>query len=107
MSFHDLSWSKTEKKIARTAFDAAYKKEILSIRKKAGQILDSLEEDEDIWNLEKYLQEKRYEIGEKYDYRYSRLILVFARLISDGFLVKSDLDGLSEEKLSMISRIIE
>jgi len=107
MSIRDIKWSKTEKKIARAAFDRAYEREMASIKKEVYQILENLKQDHGIWNLEDYLRKKRREIDEKYDYRYSMLILVFARLISDGFLKKSDLEGLSEDKLMMITQILE
>ena len=107
MTFRDLKWSKAEKKIAREAFDKAYDREMMSIKKEVYHILENLKEDHGIWKLEDYLRKKRREIDEKYDYRYSMLILVFARLISDGFLTKSDLEGLSEDKLLMINRILE
>ncbi len=48
---------------------------------------------------------KRNEIDEKYDYRYSVLILVFARLIKDGWLSFEDLEGLAEEKIAQIGSI--
>ena len=49
---------------------------------------------------------KRDEIDEKYDYRYSKLILVFARLINDGWLDFSDLEGLVEDKIGRIESLI-
>jgi len=57
---------------------------------------------EDIWHLHDFLSEKRTEIDEKYDYRYSVLIFVFARLVKEGWLEESDLNGLHEDKVSKI-----
>ena len=56
----------------------------------------------DIWRLHDFLSEKREEIDAKYDYRYSVLIFVFARLLKEGWLKESDLDGLHDDKVSKI-----
>jgi len=42
--------------------------------------------------------------AKKYDYRYSVLIGVFARLLYEGWLSEQDLAGLSPEKLELIRR---
>ena len=55
-----------------------------------------------IWRLHDFLSEKREEIDAKYDYRYSVLIFVFARLLKEGWLKESDLDGLHDDKVSKI-----
>ncbi len=103
---NDFKWSKTEKKIARVAFDKAYRREcsdlIEKIRKKAGEII----EPDNIWRFHDFLTEKRDEIDEKYDYRYSVLILVFARLIADGWLDFNNLKGFAENKLDRIEPLI-
>jgi hypothetical protein len=41
-----------------------------------------------------------------FDYRYSRLIEVFAALIQAGYLNEDRLAGLSEEKRQMIRRFL-
>ncbi|WP_308163289.1 hypothetical protein [Bradyrhizobium sp. SRL28] len=46
--------------------------------------------------------QQRREIDETFDYRYSQLPLVFARLIREGHLDESLLSGLSEEKREII-----
>ena len=45
-------------------------------------------------------------MGKTYDYRYSVLILVFARLINDGWLDYNDLKGLAGNKIDRIESII-
>ena len=60
-----------------------------------------------LWHLLEYLTKKREELDKKYDYRYSVLPLVFARLIQEGWLTKEDLAGLSDEKLTEIPQIAE
>jgi len=52
------------------------------------------------------LSDKRLEIDAKYDYRYSVLVSVFARLVQEGWLSEGDLRGLAAEKLEAISRIL-
>jgi hypothetical protein len=44
-------------------------------------------------------------MDEKYDYRYSVLLLVFARLQSESWLSRSELSGLAREKLEYLDRI--
>jgi hypothetical protein len=103
---NDFKWSKTEKKIARIAFDKAYQREcsdlIEKIRKKVGEIT----EPNNIWGLHDYLTERRDDIDEKYDYRYSKLIFVFARLVKEGWLDFNDLKGLAENKIDRIESFI-
>ncbi len=50
---------------------------------------------------------RRREIDDKYDYSYSVLTLVFARLMYDGWLKPEDLAGISDDKLQEIRRVAE
>jgi hypothetical protein len=43
-------------------------------------------------------------LNRKYDYRYSVLVLVFATLLSEGWLAEQGLRGLHREKGEMIKR---
>ena len=52
--------------------------------------------------LEHYLTERRKEINRKYDYRYSQLTHVFARLLHEGRVCEEDLSGLGDDKLKSI-----
>ena len=49
-----------------------------------------------------FLTEELKKIEDKYDYRYSVLIFVFARLLKEGWLKESDLDGLDKDKIEKI-----
>jgi hypothetical protein len=51
-----------------------------------------------------YLTEQRGIVDGLYDYRYSRLLGVFGRLLSDGWLREGDLTGLQAEKIARIKR---
>jgi len=62
---------------------------------------------DDIWELHDFLTEKRKEIDEKYDYRYSVLILVFGRLLREGWIELDNLEGLDEDKITKIKNIAD
>jgi hypothetical protein len=101
----DIKWSKTEKAIARTAYDKAYRNECDGIIATIKQKVASLSGPKGIWELEDYLYEKRKETDNKYDYRYSVLTLVFGRLVRDGWIKMQDLEGLGKEKIERIQLI--
>jgi len=104
MIYQELNWSKSEKKIARNAFDLAYQREMAKIKEEISARVSDFKNPEDIWDLDDYLHTKRKEIFRKYDYRYSSLIMVFAQLVAEGFLFEDDLKGIHEEKLEIIKR---
>jgi len=58
----------------------------------------------DIFRVQEYLTEQRRIVDRLYDYRYSRLLEVFGRLLSDGWLKEGDLNGLQPEKIAKIKR---
>ncbi len=107
MSVRDLTWSKTEKKIARAAFDNAYRREMQEIKEKVQKKVQNFKEDQDVWELYNYLRARRKDMGGKYDYRYSVLIYVFGRLLREGYVTEEELQGLSEEKITYIKRLVE
>ena len=82
-------WSRSEKIIARTAFDAALKRELQEVMQAAKQMANQISEPADLWDLEHYLTQRRKEIDRKYDYRYSQLTQVFGRLLHESRLRKS------------------
>jgi hypothetical protein len=95
-------WSKSEKAIARKAFDAALGRELHEVIQKAKQLANEIQQSSDLWDLEHYLTQGRREIDRKYDYRYSRLTQVFGRLLYENRLGEEDLRGLGEDKLKSI-----
>jgi hypothetical protein len=103
---HDLQWSPTEKKIARRAYDqalqAALDREMAEFKARAKAVTTPSE----MWEIEDYLRQQRREFDEMFDYRYSQLILVFARLINEGYLDESHLVGLADEKRDMIRSLL-
>jgi hypothetical protein len=102
-----MEWSKKEKEIAHRAFSAAYERECMVISHNALKMTAEINEPSDIWEIHDYLTEKRNETDQKYDYRYSVLLLVFARLICEGWTREEDLAGLSNDKLQKIRRNVE
>ena len=56
MSIRELTWSKTEKKIARAVFDNVLERELATIRNHVAQMVKSIKEDRAIWEIEEYLR---------------------------------------------------
>jgi hypothetical protein len=102
----DIGWSVSEKKLARSAFEdaleAALAKILADFKAKAAAVTKA----SDLWPIEDYLRRRRREIDELFDYRYSQLLFVFARLIHEGYLDEARLSGLSEEKRAIIRRVL-
>jgi hypothetical protein len=99
---NEPTWSKSEKAIARTAFDAALGRELHEVIQRARQMASEIQQSSDLWDLEHYLTERRREIDRKYDYRYSQLTHVFGRLLHEKRLHEEELRGLQEDKLKSI-----
>ena len=95
-------WSKSEKTIARKAFDAALGRGLHEVIQEAKKMASQIQQSSDLWDLEHYLTERRKEINRKYDYRYSQLTHVFGRLLYEKRLHEDELRGLREDKLKPI-----
>ena len=95
-------WSRSEKIIARTAFDAALGRELHEVIRKTKQMANTIQGSDDLWDLEHYLTQRRKEIDRKYDYRYSQLTQVFGRLLHEKRISEQELRGLREDKLKSI-----
>jgi hypothetical protein len=95
-------WSRSEKTIARKAFDAALGRELHEVIQEAKKMASQIQQPSDLWDLEHYLTERRDEINRKYDYRYSQLTRVFGRLLHEKRLRADELSGLREDKLNSI-----
>ena len=99
---HDIVWSRSEKAIARRAFDAVLSRELQEVMREAKLMASRIKEASDPWDLEQYLTRRRKEIDRKYDSRSSRLTHVFGRLLHEGRLTEEELRGLREDKLASI-----
>ncbi len=95
-------WSRSEKTVARAAFDAALKRELQKTMQEVKQMANQVKEPADLWDLEHYLTQRRKEIDRKYEYKYSQLTHVFGRLLHEQRLSEEDLLGLQEDKLKLI-----
>ncbi|MFN8009138.1 MAG: hypothetical protein U0V70_19350 [Terriglobia bacterium] len=102
---HEFTWSATQKKAARKAFDLALGRELKSIRNDVQSMLQNSSDDNVVWSLLDYLSKKRLEIGQKYDYRYSVIMLVFHRLVFEGWLKEEELVGIGKEKIEVIRKV--
>ena len=103
---NDFKWSGAEKQVAKRAFNAALEREYGTIMRQTREMVGKMQEGADLWRLHDLLTDKRREIDEKYDYRYSQLIMVFTRLIHQGWLSFEELEGLHEDKLEKIKLIL-
>lgn len=106
MHARNLPWSKTEKAIARRAFESAYRRECQSVAQRIRDMSCEMTTPEDLWGLHDFLRDKRAEIDAKYDYRYSVLLFVLARLLKEGWLHTAELEGLQAEKVAMIDGLV-
>ena len=102
---NEPNWSRSEKALARTAFDAALGRELHEVIQETKKMASQIQQSSDLWDLEHYLTERRKEIDRKYDYRYSQLTHVFGRLLYERRVSEEDLRGLREDKLKPIRSI--
>jgi len=105
MQVSDVEWSQAEKKVAQEAFKIAYDREINALVKKVREEATVIAELNDLWRLHDFLSAKRHDIEGKYDYRYSVLIFVFAKLVKEGWLYLHELEGLETDKLTKIKAL--
>jgi hypothetical protein len=100
-------WSKSEKVLARKAFDAALGRELHEVIQEAKKMASQIKQPSDLWDLEHYLTQRRKEIDRKYDYRYSQLTHVFGKLLYEKRLREEELRGLREDKLNSIRSVAQ
>jgi len=98
----EMTWTGGEKKAARRAFDKAYEAQCAAITAEAKRMIAIAGTPAEIWRVHDYLSERRKTVDRIYDYRYSVLHLVFARLLREGWLTEADLAGLHREKIDRI-----
>jgi triphosphoribosyl-dephospho-CoA synthetase len=92
----------SEKAIARKIFYDALNRELQDIIEKARQKASQITDPADLWELEAYLTASRKEIDCKYDYRYSELMPVLGRLLSEQRITEEELHGLQGDKVNAI-----
>ena len=104
---NELTWSKSEKTIARKAFDAALGRELHEVIQRTKEMANGIQQSSDLWDLEKYLTQSRKEIDRKYIYRHSELTRVIGRLLHERRVSEEELRGLREDKLASIRSVAE
>jgi hypothetical protein len=101
----DLKWHEREKKIARRVFESALQRELGEAMAEFKEKAAKAAKPEDMWAVEGWLSRRRRDIDTKYDFRYSQLVIVFGKLLSEGRITEQQLEGLGQEKLSYIGSI--
>lgn len=99
---NELKWTKAEKIVAKRAFEKCYQRECKAILTMLKERIATADKPSDLWLIHDFLTEELKMIEYKYDYRYSVLIFLFARLLKEGWLQESDLDGIKEDKIEKI-----
>lgn len=99
-----FQWSKAEKEVARSAYDKAYGRECSTIQERLKAMVAAATEPADIWRIHNYLSQCWRDFYSKYDYRYSVLLWVFARLLREGWLwlTEAVLNGLDDDKIEKV-----
>jgi hypothetical protein len=98
-------WSLQEQEIARRVFSLAYDREIIGLIETVSAQASSIKEVQDMWRLNDFLSSKRHEVDGKYDFRYPYLLVVFARLLKEGWLQPQELEGLEPSKRAKIAAL--
>lgn len=101
----DMNWSNTEKKLARHLFELALQRKFAALMTEFRTRAAQASEPEDLWNIERFLRDARREIDERFDYRYSRLIVLFGCLLGEGLIEEQELAGLAAGKIAEIRHI--
>ena len=102
----DFTWSQTEKRLAREVFERARVTELAELVADFKQKVSLIESPDDMWPLARYLDQIQRDFEDKYDYRYSVLIYVFARLVREGRVQDEELQGFSADKREYIQGLV-
>ncbi|NJK50534.1 hypothetical protein HC931_22585 [Candidatus Gracilibacteria bacterium] len=105
MQVSEAEWSKIEQEIAQEAFERAYQREIKALIEQVREQASAIAELEDMWHLHDFLSARRHEVDGKYDYSYSMLVFIFARLVKEGWLHLKELEGLEKSKIAKIAAL--
>lgn len=101
----EINWSESETKAAHEAFKKAYDREIKNLMNKVRETTAEITEIDELWQLHDFLSARRHDIEGKYDYRYSVIIFVLARLLKEGWLDVEELQALERDKLAKITAL--
>ena len=104
-AMRDWKWSPAEKAAARKAFDRALSQELEALVREAKDRVAKIGKASELWELERWLAERRRDIDRTFYFRYSVLPIVFANLLHDGRLAEEDLHALAPDKLDAIRQM--
>ena len=100
-----MKWSAKEKKIAKELYELAMQRDydnlMSDIKKRVPK------KREDVWALQKFLNEQAKEFNKVYQFKYSYLLEKFVYLVRKGLLSKKELQSLGEEKFTYIIDILK
>ena len=99
-----MNWTKAEKELARELFQTIRKREFEKLTLDIQNKSSIIENENDIWNLREFLNEKEKEMDSKYDFRYSVLIDQFIFFINDSLLSLDEISSFSKEKKDKITK---
>ena len=105
MQESEIKWSEAEKRAAQSAFKKAYQRETTALITEVNEKASLISELEDVWRLHDYLSARRHEIDGKYDYTYSGLVFVFAKLLQQGWLHLDELEAFDKDKRVKIAAL--
>ena len=99
-----MKWNTEEKKQARALYELAkqrdYEKLMANVKKRVPK------KPEDVWQLQKYLNEQAKEFDRVYQFRYGYILETFVYLVRKGILKKEELQPLGEEKSCYINDLL-
>ncbi len=102
---HELKWTQAEKKAARSLFDVALEREMTDYIARFKASAATIETPDALWALLREAEQKRRELDERYDFRYSVLVFVFAGLLRRGLIDEAELAALGEGKAHLIAEL--
>lgn len=102
---NDFKWTDAEKRVARRVFDAALASELAQALVDFKAAASAAAVPDDMWAIQQGLERQRREIEHKYDFRYSQLLFVFARLLRERRIELAQLNGLAQDKRDAIAFI--
>jgi hypothetical protein len=103
----EFKWSSSEKTHARKLFDAALAAELAETVAEFKARAAAADSAESMWDIARYVNARGRDIDEKYDYRYSQLILVFARLFREGRIDEHQLAGFTDDGRLIIIKLAQ
>lgn len=103
----DETWTNSEKRVARLAFEAARVAELNALLLQFKQRAAQAREIDEVWEIRDWLNTEQRQFERNYDFRYSQLIRVFGHLLARRRIEINALQGLSDEKIAAIKYIAE